>query len=61
MTEKRKTIRYAYIELPGGGIVEGKVDSLWNRGDLLHVVIDGTTYLTHANRVVLVHTKEDKS
>lgn len=52
------TFNYAYIQLPNGEHVEGRVSS-WNDfedGDQLQVKMDdGTTYLTHASNVVLVH------
>lgn len=45
----------AIIELPNGEIIEGKVRS-WDdyEGDQLQVKIDGKTYLTHAENVVLI-------
>lgn len=47
----------AYISLPNGEVVEGKVDS-WTDfeqdGDMLQVKIDGKTYLTHSANVILV-------
>ena len=47
---------YAYILLPNGECVEGKVDSWkdYEDGDQLQIVIDGTTYLTDTTRAVLV-------
>lgn len=47
---------YAYVELPTGEVVEGKVDSWrdYEDGDQLQVVIDGRVYLTNSTRVVLV-------
>lgn len=47
---------YAYISLPNGECVEGKVDSWrdYEDGDQLQVVIDGTAYLTDTTRCVLV-------
>lgn len=47
---------YAYVSLPDGEHVEGKVDSWtdYEDGDQLQVKIDGVTYLTHASNVVLV-------
>lgn len=46
---------YAYLELPTGVIVEGKVEN-WTdyEGDQLQISIGGKTYLTHSNRVVLI-------
>lgn len=47
---------YAYILLPNGECVEGKVDSWrdYEDGDQLQIVIDGVTYLTDTTRAVLV-------
>ena len=53
-TEPQRT--YAYVELPDGTCVEGNVDQ-WTtlgRGDLLQVVIEGKTYRTGCNRIVMV-------
>lgn len=49
---------YAYIQLPNGECIEGKVSSWtdFEDGDQLQVKMDdGTTYLTHSSNVVLVH------
>lgn len=48
---------YAYISLPNGECVEGKVDSWkdFEDGDQIQVVIDGVTYLTDTTRCVLVY------
>ena len=47
---------YAYIELPGGDVVEGKLDSWYDyeNSDVVQVVINGTSYLTHYENVVLI-------
>ena len=47
---------YAYVELPNGEIVEGKVDNWrdYEDGDQLQVTINGVTYLTNSTRIVLV-------
>lgn len=47
---------YAYVALPGGEVVEGKVSSWrdWENSDTIQVVIGGKTYLTHYSNVVLV-------
>lgn len=49
------TFDYAIIGLPNGEVIEGKVDS-WNdyEGEQLQVVIDGVTYLTHSENVVMI-------
>lgn len=53
------TFNYAIIELPNGEIVEGKVKS-WNdyEGEQIQVVIDGITYLTHSENVVMIADKK---
>ena len=45
----------AVISLPNGEVISGEVSS-WNDydGDQLQVVIDGVTYLTHSENVVLI-------
>ena len=47
---------YAYIELPGGEVVKGKLDSWFDYedSDVVQVVIDGVSYLTHYENVVLI-------
>ncbi len=47
---------YAYVALPGGKVVEGKISSWkdWDGSDTVQVVIDGKTYLTHYSNIVLV-------
>ena len=47
---------YAYISLPNGECIEGKVDSWkdYEDGDQIQVVIDGVTYLTDTTRCVLI-------
>lgn len=51
---------YAYILLPNGECVEGKVDSWldYTDGDQLQIVIDGVTYLTDTTRAVLVKSED---
>ena len=53
---------YAYIALPNGETIEGEVDSWLDfaDGDQLQVKINGTTYLTHATNVVLIHWGGDR-
>lgn len=50
---------YAYISLPNGEIVEGKVEKWtdYSDGDQLQITIDGVTYLTDTTRAVLVAGK----
>ena len=47
---------YGYIKLPNGEVVEGAVSSWkdYESGDVVQVAIDGKTYLTHYENVVLV-------
>lgn len=47
---------YAYIVLPNGECVEGRVDKWkdYDDGDQIQVTIDGTTYLTDTTRVTLI-------
>ena len=47
---------YAYIELPGGEVVKGKLDSWYDyeNSDVVQVVINGVSYLTHYDNVVLI-------
>ena len=47
---------YAYIELPGGEVVEGKLDSWYDyeNSDVIQIVINGVSYLTHYDNVVLI-------
>lgn len=53
------TFNYAIIELPNGEVVEGKVKS-WNdyEGEQVQIVIDGVTYLTHSENVVMIANKK---
>lgn len=49
------TFDYAIIELPNHEIIEGEIDSwLDYDGEQLQIVIDGVTYLTHSENVVMV-------
>lgn len=49
------TFNYAVIGLPNGESIEGEIDS-WKdyEGEQFQVVIDGVTYLTHAENVVMM-------
>lgn len=50
---------YAYIELPNGEAVSGRIDS-WTdyaAGDQLQVTINGNVYLVHSSDCVLVYYK----
>lgn len=57
MVDLTYSYNYAYISLPNGECVEGKVDSWkdFEDGDQIQVVIDGVTYLTDTTRCVLVY------
>lgn len=46
---------YAWIDIPGGDHVEGRVESWtdFEDGDQIQVKIDGVTYLTDTTRCVL--------
>ena len=49
------SFEYAYISLPNGEVIEGKVDSWVDyESDAVQVVINGKTYLTHYSNVVLI-------
>ncbi len=47
---------YGIISLPNGNVVEGKVTSWYDYddSDVVQVVIDGKTYLTHYSNVCLI-------
>lgn len=47
---------YAYIKLPNGDLVEGKITSWrdFEDGDQLQVTVNGKTYLVHSMNCVLV-------
>ena len=47
---------YAYISLSNGTVIEGKVESWkdWDDSDMIQVKINGKTYYTHSNNVVLI-------
>lgn len=47
----------AIIELPGGEVLKGTVDSWtdYEEGDQIQVKIDGKTYLVHASDIILIH------
>jgi hypothetical protein len=51
---------YAYVELPNGEVVEGKVSSWrdYEDGDQIQVTIDGVTYLSNSTRIVLTTEKD---
>lgn len=51
---------YAYIGLPNGECVEGRVESWtdFEDGDQLQIKIDGTWYLVHAANAVLISERK---
>lgn len=48
---------YAILELPDGRIIEGDVETWkdYENSDSVQVKIDGITYYTHLENVVLMH------
>ena len=50
------TFEYAYVALPNGECVEGKPTSWidYEDSDVIQVVINGKTYLTHYENVVMI-------
>ena len=50
------SFEYGYVSLPNGEVIEGKVSSWkdYEDSDSIQVVIDGITYYTHINNVVLI-------
>lgn len=56
------TFNYAWIDIPGGDHVEGKVQSWrdYEDGDQIQVKIDGVTYLTDTTRCVLASNYKEK-
>lgn len=47
---------YAYIKLPNGEVVEGKVEKWYDYSDsdVVQIKINGVWYLTHYNNVVMI-------
>lgn len=56
MVDLTYNFNYAYIDMPDGSCVEGKVSSWldFEDGDQIQLTIDGVVYLTDTTRVVLV-------
>lgn len=54
------TYNYAYISLPNGACIEGKVDSWkdFDDSDQIQIKINGITYLTDTTRAVLIYRKD---
>ena len=48
---------YAYIELPNGECIKGKVETWtdYDNSDQIQLVIDGITYFTDTTRVVMTN------
>ena len=55
------TFDRAIIELPNGEIVEGKIDRWtdYEDGDQIQITIDGTIYLVHSSKCVLINDKQE--
>ena len=55
------TFDRAIIELPNGEIVEGKIDRWtdYEDGDQVQITIDGTIYLVHSSKCVLINDKQE--
>ena len=53
------TFNRAIIELPNGEVIEGKIDrwSDYEDGDQIQVTINGTIYLVHSSKCVLINDK----
>ena len=53
------TFNRAMIELPNGEVVEGKIDRWtdYTDGDQVQITIDGTIYLVHSSKCVLINDK----
>ena len=53
------TFNRAIIELPDGEVVEGKIDRWtdYTDGDQIQITIDGTIYLVHSSKCVLINDK----
>ena len=51
------TFNRAMIELPNGEVVEGKIDRWtdYTDGDQIQITIDGTIYLIHSSKCVLIN------
>ena len=47
---------YAYVKLPDGSVIQGKLESWkdWDDSDVVQVKIHGVTYLTHYSNVVII-------
>ena len=53
------TFDRAIIELPNGEVVEGRIDRWtdYEDGDQIQITIDGTIYLVHSSKCVLINDK----
>ena len=51
------TFDRAIIELPNGEVVEGRIDRWtdYEDGDQIQITIDGTIYLVHSSKCVLIN------
>ena len=55
------TFDRAIIELPNGEVIEGKIDRWtdYEDGDQIQITIDGTIYLVHSSKCVLINDKQE--
>ena len=53
------TFDRAIIELPNGEVIEGRIDRWadYEDGDQIQITIDGTIYLVHSSKCVLINDK----
>lgn len=53
------TYDYAYIQMPDGNVVQGKVENWrdYSDGDQIQVKINGNIYLVHSSKIVLIKNK----
>ena len=55
--DTKYSFNYAYVGLPNGKTIEGKVKSWkdWDDSDMLQVTfVDGSTYYSHSSNIVLI-------
>ena len=55
------TFDRAIIELPNGEVVEGKIDKWadYEDGDQIQITINGTIYLVHSSKCVLINDNQE--
>ena len=55
--DTKYSFNYAYVGLPNGKTIEGKVKNWkdWDDSDMLQVTfVDGSTYYSHSSNIVLI-------